>query len=67
MLKRAWLLVSIVWALVFLWNGSTKLDGVGDGDVMMAAAPLAIGWLLVKSLRFIATGSFRKPRTILYR
>ena len=56
MLKRAWALLAGMWALVFLWKGSTKIDGIGRGDVMLALAPMLIGWLLLLAVRFVAPG-----------
>jgi hypothetical protein len=56
-LKRAWFLIAGLWALVFLANGATKAHGVGLGDVLLAIAPLAIGFLLLIAVRFVATGS----------
>jgi hypothetical protein len=52
MLKRAWLLFSITWAALFLWNGSTKENGGGMGDVMLAVAP----WLIGAICRYIVFG-----------
>jgi hypothetical protein len=60
-LRRLYLLLSGVWALVFLANGATKEDGVGRGDVLLAIAPAATGWLLIRAGRFVVTGSPRPP------
>jgi hypothetical protein len=59
MLKRLGWVLAGVWAAVFLANGATKVDGIGRGDVMLAAAPLAIGWLLLQAGRFVVTGSLK--------
>ena len=60
MIRRTWYLIAGLWALVFLANGSSKTHGIGEGDVWLACAPFAIGWLLVRAARFIATGSLRQ-------
>lgn len=57
MLKRALLLLAALWAFAFLANGATKSDGIGRGDVMLALAPLVIGWLLRQAGRFVVTGT----------
>lgn len=59
MLKRAGLLIAGVWAVVFLANGASKARGIAEGDVWLALAPFAIGWLMVRAGRFVATGSIR--------
>jgi hypothetical protein len=59
-IRRGWFLVCAVWALAFLANGSTKVDGIGEGDVWLACAPFACGWLLVRATRFVLTGSPRR-------
>jgi hypothetical protein len=73
MLKRAWFLIAALWALVFLWNGSTRDAAMKSGDIALALAPLIIGWLLVPAARFVVTGSplrpqdpvrYRKPRPL---
>jgi hypothetical protein len=61
MLKRAWFVFTLGWALMFLWNGSTKVDGIRPLDVVLAFAPLAI----MRVLRFIVWGP--KPRVRVYR
>lgn len=68
MLKRLWLLIVGLWAAVFLWNGSTRLNGVLPGDVALALAPLIIGWLLVLAARFVVTGTVAKtPQAVPWR
>jgi hypothetical protein len=57
MIRRAFYLIAGLWALVFLANGASKLDGIREGDVWLACAPFAIGWLLVRAGRFVVTGS----------
>lgn len=61
MLKRALLLLAALWAFAFLANGATKSDGIGRGDVMLAFAPLVIGWLCARGGRFVVTGSPVRP------
>ncbi len=43
MLKRAWCLLALAWAGVFLANGATKERGIGAGDIYLAFAPMVIG------------------------
>lgn len=42
------MVLSLLWALVFIMNGNTKVDGIGQGDWMIALAPLVIGQALGK-------------------
>lgn len=68
MLKRAWLLIAGVWALVFLAAGTTREHGIKSLDVGIAVAPLIAGWLLARGMRFIVTGTAVKPpRAVPYR
>lgn len=60
MLKRLFTLLAAAWAAAFLANGSTRATGIMPGDVALALAPLAIGWVVVRGARFVATGSFRR-------
>jgi len=53
MLKRAFFVFAVLWAGVFLANGATKVNGIGEGDVWLALAPVTIGWLLVRAGRFV--------------
>ena len=57
MLRRCWVLFTVLWAVVFLWNGSTKSSGIHEGDVMLATAPVPIGWLLSRAARFVTNGN----------
>lgn len=68
MMKRLFLLLTGIWAFVFIANGLTKENGLGQGDLMLALAPLAVGWLIVRGGRFVVTGSpMKRPRAIPYR
>ncbi len=64
MLKRLWLLLSVCWALLALWSGVNRGDGSGiqREDCILAALPLAAGWLLARAARFVVTGSPRRAR-----
>jgi hypothetical protein len=54
--------------MVFPLNGSTKLSGIGAGDVSLAFAPLVIGWPLARAARFVVTGSaLKRSRAVPYR
>ncbi len=55
MLKRTWLVFSILWAIAFLWNGSTKVHGIQDSDCILAFLPLTFGVLARMVGRFILT------------
>jgi len=52
MLKRLWFVIVWGWAMVFLLNCATKIDGIRPLDVVLAFAPIAIMWVL----RFIVVG-----------
>ena len=68
MLTRLWLVIAGAWAMVFPFNGSTKLSGIGAGDVSLAFAPLVIGWPLARAARFVVTGSaLKRSRAVPYR
>jgi len=70
MLKRAWLVVSVPWALLCLWGGANRGDGSGieEKDAILALAPPALAWLLTLAVRFVITGSAKKtPRAVPYR
>jgi hypothetical protein len=67
MLKRLYLLLSTLWAIAFLLNGSTKLTGIGTGDLILALAPLTIGWAVGRAALFVTTGSFRRPALRVYK
>ena len=67
MLKRLWLLISVVWALVFLLSGTTRVVGILPDDIALAAAPFVIGWLFARAARFVVTGSFRLARVRIHR
>ncbi len=60
MIKRAWLVVSGVWAAVFLAAGSTREDGLLAGDFAVSLLPFVAGPLLLAAFRFILWGSVRK-------
>jgi hypothetical protein len=59
MFKRAWFVIAALWALAFLANGATKVNGIGEGDVMLAFAPAILGWVGWRLLRFVVLGSVR--------
>lgn len=42
MLKRAWLVFTLLWMAAFLGNGATKVDGIRALDVALAIAPMVI-------------------------
>jgi hypothetical protein len=63
MLKRAWLLCSLVWAALCLWGGASRADGgLLPKDFVTAFLPLVVGWLLALATRFVVTGSPVRPR-----
>lgn len=67
MLRRFYLLLSVLWAVSFLLNGTTKVTGIGGGDVALALAPLIIGWAVGRAALFVVTGSFRRPMLRVYK
>ena len=46
MVKRLWFVLSMLWAVVFLGNGMTKVSGIQAGDVSLALFPLIGGPML---------------------
>lgn len=68
MLKRAWIVVAGGWAAIVLYAGTTRSDGIMEKDLILALAPIAVGWLLARAGRFVVTGSpIKRPRAIPYR
>jgi hypothetical protein len=67
MLKRGWYLIAGVWALLCLWGGANRGDGSGieQKDVILAFAPLVVGWVIARAMRFVVTGSPAKPRGVI--
>jgi hypothetical protein len=62
MLKRVWLLCCLLYEeRVFILNGTTKVNGIGEGDMWLAVAPFAIWRLLAIAARFVVTGSTAAP------
>lgn len=53
MLKRLWLVISLLWAAFVLWGGSTRARGIHDVDVVIAAAPFIAAIALPRVLRFV--------------
>jgi hypothetical protein len=64
MIRRAWLLFSIAWAVIVivLQGVPERPDEASPMLWVIAAAPLAGGWLAVRALNFIRWGSFTRPR-----
>jgi hypothetical protein len=56
MVKRLWFVLSMLWAVVFIGNGLTKVDGLQTGDVMMAVAPLIAGQVLIALALWVVRG-----------
>jgi hypothetical protein len=52
-IKRLWIVLSVLWAVFILWGMSTKPDGLGKGDVILAVLPVVVGLLLWLAARFI--------------
>jgi hypothetical protein len=67
MLKRAWLLLSGVWALLVLYGGSTRGEGIMEKDLVLGFAPLVLGWLLARGTRYVVTGTPVKPARAVFR
>ena len=59
MIKRLWLLLSVIWALLFLINGDTKANGIQLADLELATVPFVAGLVLVFGLRFVLFGTQR--------
>jgi hypothetical protein len=56
MLKRLWLVLSVLWAGLFFYNASTKRDGMQQADVMMALLPPAIVLVLGRAAGWVVRG-----------
>ena len=54
--KRLWFALSMLWAVVFIGNGLTKVDGIQTGDVMLAMAPLIAGQVLIAVALWVVRG-----------
>ena len=46
----------MLWAVVFLGNGLTKVDGIQSGDVALVVAPLIAGPMLAAVALWIVRG-----------
>jgi hypothetical protein len=67
MLKRAWMLVAVLWAACELGAQLASGRPVSGKIWGIALAPLALWFVLGGAGRFIVTGSFTKPKCRLYR
>ena len=56
MVKRLWFVLSMLWAVVFLGNGMTKVSGIQAGDVALALFPLIAGPMLAAVALWIVKG-----------
>jgi hypothetical protein len=56
MIKRLLYLLSALWALAFVLNGATKVNGAGPLDYAIAIAPFVCVQFLVVATRFVLTG-----------
>lgn len=56
MLQRLWVVLSAIWAGVFLLNGLSKVDGLQRGDLLVALGPPVIVVLMGESLRWVVRG-----------
>lgn len=60
MLKRLllalWLALSIPWAAMVLYAGSTEPDGIGTKIIVLALFPFAIGLILARVGRWVWKG-----------
>jgi hypothetical protein len=60
MLKRVWLLLSVLWAVFLLtlivWDGSNMN---APGPYVVAFAPLMLGYAAVYGVRFVVNGDTR--------
>jgi hypothetical protein len=70
MLKRAWMVLAVLWAVFFLWEASGRTEPAavpGTRVLVVALGPLAVPWLLGMFFRFVITGSFRRSPVRVYR
>ena len=67
MLRRAWFLIAVPWAMLMLWLGSFDSGGPELHVWIVALGPLALPWLLRWMVSFVITGSVNPPRSIPYR
>ena len=56
MVKRLWFVLSMLWAVVFLGNGMTKVSGVQVGGVALALFTLIAGPMLAAVALWIVRG-----------
>ena len=56
MIQRLWILVSLVWAGVFLANGATKVNGIQEGDLLIAVIPPLTVLLLARAAVWVLRG-----------
>jgi hypothetical protein len=54
--KRLWFALSMLWAVVFIGNGLTKVDGIQTGDVLLTMAPLIAGQVLIAVALWVVRG-----------
>jgi hypothetical protein len=67
MLRMAWFLVAVPWAMLILWLSSFD-DGFPELHVwIIALGPLALPWLLRRMISFVLTGSVNPQRPLPYR
>jgi hypothetical protein len=67
MLKRAWLLLSVIWAACELGAQLASSQPVTGKIWGIALAPLALWFVLAGAGRFVVTGSFTRPKLRIYR
>lgn len=56
MLKRLWWVLSVLWCAAWLYNGSTKVDGIQSVDVWFGFFPLLMGPVLGRLATWILYG-----------
>lgn len=56
MLKRLWLVLSTLWALLFLAGGIAKPQGIEGSDVWLVSMPFIVGIVAYRLGRFVLTG-----------
>jgi hypothetical protein len=57
MLKRLWLVLSLLWAVAFIGNGFTRQAGVDRLDLMIGLFPLFVGPLVAAVGRYVVHGN----------
>jgi hypothetical protein len=56
MLRRLWLLISVIWAVIVLWSVPYAYREIEGKDLILAFFPLVMGWLLARAARFVVQG-----------